>query len=121
MPWGNMAVIDNGDTATLFVSNAGFGVGSPDGDPPRRQQGDGRCASSSSIPDRQAARGRRARPSSPSGFGAQADKDVFLIGPTGLALGANGTLYVSDAIGNRIVAIRDAATTRTTAPASAAP
>ena len=33
MPWGNMAVIDNGDTATLFVSNAGFGVGSPEGDP----------------------------------------------------------------------------------------
>ena len=33
MPWGNMATIDNGDTATIFVSNAGFGVGSPDGDP----------------------------------------------------------------------------------------
>ncbi len=33
MPWGNMAVIDNGDTATLFVSMAGFGVGSPEGDP----------------------------------------------------------------------------------------
>ena len=45
-----------------------------------------------------------------SGFGEQADKDVFLIGPTGLALGADGTLYVSDAIGNRIVAIPDAAT-----------
>ncbi len=28
-PWGNMAVIDNGATATLFVSNAGFGVGAP--------------------------------------------------------------------------------------------
>ena len=34
MPWGNMATIDNGTTATLFVSNAGFGVGSPDGTPP---------------------------------------------------------------------------------------
>ena len=42
-----------------------------------------------------------------SGFGAQADKDVFLVGPTGLALGADDTLYVSDAIGNRIVAITE--------------
>src|SRR5271155_4837901 len=33
MPWGNMATIDEGDSATIFVSNAGFGVGSPDGDP----------------------------------------------------------------------------------------
>jgi hypothetical protein len=28
-PWGNMAVIDHGDHATLFVSNAGFGIGAP--------------------------------------------------------------------------------------------
>ena len=45
-----------------------------------------------------------------SGFGEQADKDVFIIGPTGLALGAGGVLYVSDALGNRIVAIPNAAT-----------
>jgi DNA-binding beta-propeller fold protein YncE len=47
------------------------------------------------------------------GFSARADKDVFLIGPTGVALGPDGTLYVSDALENRIVAIADAAT-RTT-------
>jgi sugar lactone lactonase YvrE len=35
---------------------------------------------------------------------------VFPIGPTGLALGQDGTLYVSDAIGNRVVAIANAAT-----------
>ncbi len=45
-----------------------------------------------------------------SGFGEQADKDVFIIGPTGLALGEDGALYVSDALGNRIAAIPDAAT-----------
>ena len=33
-PWGNMAVIDNGATATLFVSNTGFDVGPPDDEPP---------------------------------------------------------------------------------------
>ena len=37
-PWGNMAVIDNGTTATLFVSNTGFGVGAPGQD--RREQGE---------------------------------------------------------------------------------
>ena len=35
---------------------------------------------------------------------------MFLIGPTGLALAGDGTLYVSDAIDNRVVAIDDAAT-----------
>ena len=45
-----------------------------------------------------------------SGFGSQPNKDVFLVGPTGLALGPNDTLYVSDATGNRISAIWDATT-----------
>ena len=108
MPWGNMAVIDNGDTATLFVSNAGFGVGSPDGDP--------RVVNEATV--------LRIKLSIPegkppevvdqtvvgSGFGSQPNKDVFLIGPTGLALGPNDTLYVSDATGNRISAIWDATT-----------
>ena len=108
MPWGNMAVIDNGDTATLFVSNAGFGVGSPEGDP--------RVVNEATV--------LRIKLSIPegkppevvdqtvvgSGFGSQPNKDVFLVGPTGLALGANDTLYVSDATGNRISAIWDATT-----------
>ena len=49
------------------------------------------------------------------GFAQQADKDVFIIGPTGLGLGRDGTLYVSDALGNRVVAIADAATRTTSA------
>ncbi len=105
-PWGNMAVIDRGNSATLFVSNTGFGVTAPGqatvnkatvlrielsipaGQPPR-------ATSQTVIAD---------------GFGQRADKDVFVIGPTGLALGAGGVLFVSDAIGNRVVAIDDAAT-----------
>ena len=108
MPWGNMATEDDGMTATLFVSNAGFGVGSPDGQPPVVKQATVlrlRLA----IPAGQTPRvvsetviGR--------GFGAQADKSVFLIGPTGLALDPQGRLYVSDATANRIVAIDDAGT-----------
>jgi len=51
-----------------------------------------------------------------SGFGAQADKGVFLVGPTGLALSAdNKLLYVSDAIGNRINVIEDPLTRDTSA------
>ena len=44
------------------------------------------------------------------GFGEAPDKGVFIIGPTGIALGPNGSIYVSDAIGNRIVNIPDALT-----------
>jgi len=108
-PWGNMAVIDRGDSATLFVSNTGFGVGAPDpnwtvvnkatvlrielaiadGKPPE-------VKSQTVIA---------------SGLSERAARDVFIIGPTGLALGPDGkTLYVSDALNNRVVSIPDAAT-----------
>jgi DNA-binding beta-propeller fold protein YncE len=42
------------------------------------------------------------------GFGERADKDAFLVGPTGLAIGPDDTLYASDALGNRIAAIPNA-------------
>jgi hypothetical protein len=108
MPWGNMATIDNGQTATLFVSNAGFGVGSPDGDP-RVVNEQTVLRIKLSIPDGQPP-AVTDQTVVGSGFGAQPNKDVFVIGPTGLALGPDGTLYVSDATGNRINAIWDAAT-----------
>jgi len=105
-PWGNMAVIDNGDTATLFVSNAGFGIGAP-GQPVQHQATVLRIGLS-------IANGKAPVVTSQTvigdGFGAQADAGVFLIGPTGLALGQAGALYVSDAIGNQVVAIANAAT-----------
>jgi hypothetical protein len=108
MPWGNMAAIDHGSTATLFVSNAGFGVGSPDGQPPVVKQATVLRMQLAIPPGRPPA--VVSETVIGSGFGAQADKGVFLIGPTGLALGPDGTLYVSDATANRIVAIDDAAT-----------
>jgi hypothetical protein len=108
MPWGNMATIDNGQTATLFVSNAGFGVGSPDGDP-RVVNEQTVLRIKLSIPEGQPPTVTDQTVIG-SGFGAQPNKDVFVIGPTGLALGPDGTLYVSDATGNRINAIWDAAT-----------
>jgi len=107
-PWGNMAVIDNGSTATLFVSNTGFGVGAPEDESPVVNKATV-LRLDLSVPE-----GKPPVVTSQtviaSGFGEQADKGVFIIGPTGLALGQHNELYVSDAIGNRIAAIPDAAT-----------
>jgi len=114
-PWGNVAAIDNGTTATLFVSMAGFDVPGPEVRDP---------SSGFPITVRKAIVLRldlSILPGQPpvitsqtviaNGFGQRADKDAFLIGPTGLALSPdNATLYVSDAMGNQIVAIPDATT-----------
>lgn len=43
-----------------------------------------------------------------SGFGERTDPMALVIGPTGVGLGHNGTLYVADTLGNRITAIPDA-------------
>jgi len=105
-PWGNMAVIDHGDSAILFVSNTGFDVGAP-GQVIVDKATVLRIALS--IP-------AGGKPSVTSqtviadGLAEQADAGVFIIGPTGLVLDPKGTLYVSDALNNRIVAIPDAAT-----------
>jgi hypothetical protein len=114
-PWGNVATIDKGDSATIFVSNAGFGLGAPSADSPPSKQatvvrfyldienGKPPVVKSQTVIG--------------SGFNAQADKDVFLIGPTGLQPGADDTLYVSDAIGNSINVIHEASTRTTSAGA----
>ena len=104
-PWGNMAVVDRDTSATLFVSNTGFGVEAP-GQPVVNRATVLRIELS--IPAGQPPRAT-SQTVIADGFGQRADKDVFVVGPTGLALGSDGTLYVSDAIGNRVVAIDNAA------------
>lgn len=113
-PWGNMAVVDNGDHATLFISMAGFGVGGVSDNPPVFKQAT-ILRLDLDIPNGQVpvVKGETVVA---SGFGAQADKGVFLVGPTGLALSDdNKLLYVSDAIGNRINVIEDPLTRDTSA------
>ena len=105
-PWGNMAAIDRGDSATLFVSMAGYGVEAP-GQKVLTNAAVLRLdvtvpAGGKPVLARETVIGH--------GFGQKADREVFMIGPTGLALGKDGTLYVSDAIANRISAIPDAVT-----------
>jgi hypothetical protein len=43
-----------------------------------------------------------------SGFAEHLDPAALVIGPTGVGLGHNGTLYVADTVANRIAAIPDA-------------
>jgi len=107
-PWGNMAVIDKGTTATLFVSNTGFDVGAPEGTPPVVNKATV-LRLELSIPEGKPPTVTKQTVIA-SGFGERADKDVFIIGPTGLALGEGGVLYVSDALANRIAAIPNAVT-----------
>jgi hypothetical protein len=118
-PWGNIAAIDNGTNAILFVSMAGFDVPGPEvHDPNTSYPVTVKKATvlriELSIPD-----GKppviTGQTIIANGFGQRADKDAFLIGPTGLALGPDDTLYVSDALGNQIVAISDASTRTTSA------
>jgi hypothetical protein len=115
-PWGNMAVVDNGATVTLFISMAGFGLQSPKvvdpaTDLPVVHRRSTVLRLELSIPDgkppvllSQTVVGE--------GFAARADLDNFLLGPTGLALGPDNTLYVTDGLDNMITAIPNA-TTRT--------
>jgi hypothetical protein len=119
-PWGNMAVIDRGSTATLFVSMSGFDI-------PGYQVRDPATGYSVTVNKQTVLRIELSIPASgpptitsqtvvASGIGARADRDVFLIGPTGLALAPDGTtLYVSDALANQILAIPDATTRRDSA------
>jgi hypothetical protein len=113
-PWGNIAAIDNGTNAILFISMAGQDVPGPGvRDPQTGRPVIVRKATvlrvELSIPE-----GKPPVITSQAvianGFGQRADKDAFLVGPTGLALGPNDALYVSDALGNQIVEIPDATT-----------
>ncbi len=118
-PWGNIATIDRGNSATLFVSMAGFNVPGPEVRDP--QSGFPVTIKKAtilrielSIPD-----GKppviTEQTVIADGLSQRADKDAFLIGPTGLALGNDDTLYASDALANQIIAIPEASTRKTSA------
>ena len=118
-PWGNMAVIDHGDTATLFISMAGFGLKGPKViDPqtnyPVMEHNATVLRLEIKIPEgkppvlvSQTVVG--------NGFSHRADSANFLLGPTGLSLGADDTLYVTDGLDNEITAIENASTRNTSA------
>jgi len=111
-PWGDMAVVDRGTTATLFISMAGFGLPGPDvldlaTKVPVVVRKSTVLRLELTIPD-----GKPPVLTSQtvvgSGFAARADRDNFLLGPTGLALAPDNTLYVTDGLDNVITAIPNA-------------
>jgi hypothetical protein len=104
-PW-DMATIDRGDRATLFVANVLNGTVAAGGATVHRGtvvriglrigQGDMPAMTSERVVAR--------------GFGEHTDPAALVVGPTGLGLGASGTLYVADSVGNRIAAVPHAMT-----------
>lgn len=117
-PWGNISWQEQNNHATLFISMAGFGLPGPDVLDPATQ-----------LPVvKHQATVLRLNLDIPtdkppiiaqetvigSGYAQRADRDNFLFGPTGTALGKDDTLYVTDGLENAIYAI-DHASTRTDA------
>ena len=113
-PWGNMAVKDEGAQATLFISMAGEGLPSPDVLDPRIKLPVVVKKASVLRLRLTAADGQPPEIVDETvvgdGFAQRADRDNFLLGPTGEALGADGTLYVTDGLDNVITAIPNALT-----------
>jgi len=104
-PW-DMTAYDGGSRAALFVTNVLNGTVAANGNVvntatvirielnvPNQGQG---------LPSRQSTT------EIGSGFAAQTNAAALVIGPTGVGLSRNGTLYVADTLQNRIAAIPDA-------------
>ena len=109
-----MATIDKGDSATLFISMAGFGLQGPNViDPETKYPVINHEATvlrlEITLPE-----GKppvlQSQTVIGNGFSQRADRDNFLFGPTGLALGPDDTLYVTDGLDNEITAIPNAST-----------
>jgi sugar lactone lactonase YvrE len=107
-PW-DAAVKDDGDSATLFVANTLVGLAhsttasAAQGNVVRLT-----LHQTTASPPKVTAEQVVA-----SGLPERGDPSAFVKGPTGLALGGNGTLYVADNLANAIVAV-PGALTRTT-------
>jgi hypothetical protein len=102
-PW-DMAALDQGATALLFVTNVLNGTVAAGGNVVNegtvvRLSLSGLETSMPTVV---------ALTTIGSGFPERTDPAALVIGPTGLALSANGTLYVADSLDNRIAAIASA-------------
>ena len=110
-PWGNIVSVDNGTAASIFVSNAGD-VPSPD---QLNAQGYPVVTTSATVVrlDLSVAEGKapvvKSQTVIADNLSAQANRDAFLVGPTGLAFSRDAeTLYITDSVNNSIRAIADA-------------
>jgi hypothetical protein len=105
-PW-DMTALDNGSTADLFVTNVLNGTvaaspNSTDGGTVVRVTLTNLDGSSPTIGSERIIG---------QGFTERTDPNALVVGPTGLGLGSDGTLYVADSANNRIASISNAAMT----------
>jgi hypothetical protein len=111
-PW-DAAVQDNGDTATLFVSNTLIGINANSSTTTPVDQGDVVRLSLSQTAT--AAPKVTAETQVAGDLPERPDAAAFVKGPTGLAIAPSGTLYIADNLGNRITSVPDALTRTTSA------
>jgi hypothetical protein len=107
-PW-DMGALDGGNRATLFVTNVLNGTVAANGKKVRRgtvvrielriQNGRTPVVSSNEV--------------IATGFTEHTDPNALVVGPTGVGLASNGTLYVADSSENRVAAVPNALTRMT--------
>jgi hypothetical protein len=101
-PW-DMTALDLGNVAELFVTNVLGGILGPNPNPnggtvERLLISSGPFQAPQVITSKQIA----------SGFPAHTDPNALVVGPTGVGLGFNGTLYVADTVDSTIAGIPNA-------------
>ena len=102
-PW-DMTAVSNGASSTLFVSNVLNGTVAS-GETPIDEGTVVRIRLHTSAKKPPAVTSMTVIA---TGFPERTSKEALVVGPTGLALGEDGTLYVADTQGNRIAAIANA-------------
>jgi len=102
-PW-DMTSVEDDDVAELFVTNVLNGTVAANGNVVNRGTV---LRIILLVPDNGRPR-ELLRTVIGSGFSQRTDPAALVIGPTGVGLGCDGTLYVADTLANRIAAIHDA-------------
>jgi hypothetical protein len=105
-PW-DMTAVDHGNSAVLFVTNVLNGTVAAAG---KVVHGGNVVRIGLSLPRNGTAPTVTSIRVIATGFGEHTDPNALIVGPTGVGLGGDGTLYVADSNGNRIAAIPDALT-----------
>jgi sugar lactone lactonase YvrE len=102
-PW-DLAAVDHGDHATLFVTNVLNGTVAANGSVVHR----GTLVRITVDLDRDQAPRATSVVTIATGFAERTDPDALVVGPTGVAVAGNGTAYVADTANSRLAAVPDA-------------
>ena len=107
-PW-DMTALDLGGISELFVTNVLNGITPPPADSTANSTAnEGTVLRILITSEPNETPHRLLTTQIGSGFSETTDPNALIIGPTGVGLGRNGTLYVADTVNSRIAAIPDA-------------